>query len=330
MMMGGGRRHGGQARRLEELTDAEIVALAIGNEGEAVHAYRSFAEVLGADFPDSARLFLEMADEESEHHARLSDLFRSRFGDLSPGIVPGNVQGVAHETAAGVATSGGAEAMRRRARRMEEDAVRFYHRAAALVSDPAIRSVFAELAAAEAAHEQTAGELDPGAPPTPARTEEAKTEKKRFVLGVVQPGLIGLMDGSVSTLAPVFAAAFATHSTFSTFLVGLAASLGAGISMGFAEALADDGRLSGRGAPLARGLICGAMTVAGGIGHTLPYLIPTFWTATATAGAVAVLELLAIAWIQWRYMDTPPVAAAAKVMLGGAVVLAVGILIGNS
>jgi rubrerythrin len=206
----------------------------------------------------------------------------------------------------------------------------FYHQAAARVSDAEVRTVFANLAAAEAAHGDTAVELDPNAPPTPGRVQEVETEKKNFVLRVIQPGLVGLMDGSVSTLAPVFAAAFATHNSWNAFLVGLAASLGAGISMGFAEALADDGRLSGRGAPLLRGVICGAMTIAGGIGHTLPYMIHDFWTATIIAGLVAVVELLIIAWVQWRYMDTPPLAATAKVMLGGAVVLAVGILIGSS
>jgi VIT1/CCC1 family predicted Fe2+/Mn2+ transporter len=134
----------------------------------------------------------------------------------------------------------------------------------------------------------------------------------------------------VSTLAPVFAAAFATREPWNAFLVGLAASIGAGISMGFAEALADDGKLSGRGAPLLRGLVCGLMTFAGGIGHTAPYLIPHFYAATVVACIVVVIELLTIAWVQWRFMETPPLSAAAKVMLGGALVLAAGILIGSA
>ena len=162
------------------------------------------------------------------------------------------------------------------------------------------------------------------------RHDEAENERRRFVLQIIQPGLVGLMDGSVSTLAPVFAAAFATHNTWNAFVVGLAASIGAGISMGFAEALSDDGKLSGRGAPLLRGLVCGLMTTAGGIGHTLPFLIPSFYPATVVAFAVVVIELLTISWIQWRYMDTPPLSAAAKVMVGGALVLAAGILIGSS
>lgn len=330
MMMGRARGPASGPRRFEDLTDAEVVALAISNEEEAARTYRDFSKSLSTDYADSARLFTEMADEETQHCARLTALFTDKFGATIPKIVARNVRGIAQESGTGAAKPSGTEAMRRRARQMEDDAVRFYHQAASRVSDPSICGVFAELAAAEAAHEQTAGELDPDAPQSSARIEEAKVEKRHFVLQVIQPGLIGLMDGSVSTLAPVFAAAFATHNSWNAFLVGLAASLGAGISMGFAEALADDGKLSGRGAPLLRGLICGAMTIAGGIGHTLPYLIPRFWTATAIAGVIAVLELLTIAWIQWRYMDTPPVAAAAKVMFGGAVVLAVGILIGSS
>jgi rubrerythrin len=330
MIMSRARARNDRGRRFEELTDAEIVALAINNEEEASRTYQSFASVLEADYPDSARLFSDMAGEEAEHNARLRALFASKFGDTIPVIAAADVHGIPQESPAAGGMPTGADAMRRRARQMEDDATRFYHQAAARVSDAEVRTVFANLAAAEAAHGDTAVELDPNAPPTPGRVQEVETEKKNFVLRVIQPGLVGLMDGSVSTLAPVFAAAFATHNSWNAFLVGLAASLGAGISMGFAEALADDGRLSGRGAPLLRGVICGAMTIAGGIGHTLPYMIHDFWTATIIAGLVAVVELLIIAWVQWRYMDTPPLAATAKVMLGGAVVLAVGILIGSS
>ena len=213
---------------------------------------------------------------------------------------------------------------------LERDAERFYREAAARSSDAAVRKLLGDLAEAEAGHERAALSADEKHLPGEARGQEDADAKKRFVLQVIQPGLVGLMDGSVSTLAPVFAAAFATHNSWNAFLVGLAASLGAGISMGFAEALADDGKLSGRGTPLLRGLVCGLMTVAGGIGHTLPYLIPDFFTATAAAAVVVVFELAIIAWIQWRYMETPPVSAAAKVMLGGGLVLATGILIGQA
>jgi rubrerythrin len=257
-------------------------------------------------------------------------MFSEKFGGSIPSIQAGNVSGIVQERPSWVVKPQGPQAMRNQARKMEDGATRFYHQAASRISDPAIRTLLAELAAAEAAHENTAGEIDPHAPPTAARVEETESEKKRFVLQIIQPGLVGLMDGSVSTLAPVFAAAFATHNSWNAFLVGMAASLGAGISMGFAEALADDGKLSGRGTPLLRGVVCGLMTVAGGIGHTLPYIIPDFWTATALAAVVVVVELATIAWIQWRYMETPPFSAAAKVMLGGALVLATGILIGSS
>jgi rubrerythrin len=213
---------------------------------------------------------------------------------------------------------------------MEADASRFYLQAAARATSADARKLLGDLAAAEMEHVQVAGRIEDAHMAGGAREREDEDARKRFVLQIIQPGLVGLMDGSVSTLAPVFAAAFATRDPWNTFLVGMAASIGAGISMGFAEALADDGKLSGRGAPLLRGLVCGLMTMAGGLGHTLPFLIPAFWTATVVAMIVVVFELAAIATIQFRYMDTPIVPAIAKVMFGGALVLAAGILIGSS
>ena len=319
-----------RARHIDDLTDAEILALAISNEEGAARAYLGFADRLRDEYPDSTRMFTEMAQEEDEHRRRLIELFQRKFGEIIPPIRADDVRGLLQEAPTGVALMAGAEAMRRQARQMEANAARFYHQAASRTRDAAIRALLGDLAIAESAHENTATEIDEHAPPTPARQKEEESARRRFVLQVVQPGLVGLMDGSVSTLAPVFAAAFATHSTTDALRVGLAASIGAGISMGFAEALADDGRLSGRGTPILRGLVCGLMTIAGGIGHTLPFLIPHFFTATLVAAVVVVFELLTIAWIQWRYMDTPPVSAAAKVMLGGALVLAAGIVIGNA
>jgi rubrerythrin len=220
--------------------------------------------------------------------------------------------------------------VRNRAAEMEQDAERFYRLAVARTSDAATRKLLGDLAEAEVKHEHLAADLEQRYLTADARHDEDEHARRRFILQIIQPGLVGLMDGSVSTLAPVFAAAFATHNPWQAFLVGIAASLGAGISMGFAEALADDGKLSGRGTPVLRGAVCGLMTMAGGIGHTLPYLIPNFFTATVIACIVVVIELAVIAWIQWRYMDTPPLSAAAKVMLGGGLVLAAGVLIGSS
>jgi rubrerythrin len=213
---------------------------------------------------------------------------------------------------------------------MELAAVRFYRQATARTSDASIRKLLGDLAEVEDTHDRKALNLEKTLLTDSARHSEEEGERRRFVLQIIQPGLVGLMDGSVSTLAPVFAAAFATHNSWNAFVVGLAASVGAGISMGFAEALADDGKLSGRGSPLLRGAVCGLMTTAGGIGHTVPFLIPEFYTAMVVAFVVVVFELLAISYVQWRYMDTPPVSAAAKVMIGGALVLAAGILIGSS
>ena len=321
---------GRRKRHIEQLSDPELLALAISSEEEASRTYSGFAEILQDDFPDSARMFSDMALEESEHRRRLIDLFTKKFGETIPPVRADDIRGLAQERPSGLLKPSGADAMRQQARQMEVDACRFYHQAASRTLDATIRKLLGDLAIAEAAHERTATEIDETVPPTQGRLREVDDAKRRFVLQIVQPGLVGLMDGSVSTLAPVFAAAFATHLPWNAFVVGLAASIGAGISMGFAEALADDGRLSGRGTPYLRGLVCGLMTTAGGIGHTLPYLIPRFWTATAVAAVVVVLELLTIAWIQWRFMETAPVAAAAKVMLGGSLVLAAGILIGVS
>jgi erythrin-vacuolar iron transport family protein len=170
----------------------------------------------------------------------------------------------------------------------------------------------------------------PKSPPSAVFSQEDRAVRRQFVLQVVQPGLAGLMDGSVSTLAPIFASAFSTGHSWDAFLVGLAASLGAGISMAFAEALSDNGYLTGRGTPIVRGAITGLMTAVGGIGHTLPFLIPNFWTAIAVAISVVAAELCLISWIRWKYMETPPLSATFQVAVGGALVFACGILIGSS
>ena len=316
-------------RNFSALDEREILALAISSEEEDGRIYLDFAESLREEFPDSARVFDDMAAEESEHRRRLIDVFVEKFGTHIPLVRRVDVKGAVVRKPAWMIRPLGIEAVRRHARQMEVDASRFYLESASLTNDATIRKLLGDLAAAEAEHQVAADTIEEKRLPGEKRVAEDEHARRRFILQIVQPGLVGLMDGSVSTLAPVFAAAFATQNSHDAFLVGIAASVGAGISMGFAEALADDGKLSGRGTPLLRGVVCGLMTVAGGIGHTLPYLIKSFWTATAFAAAVTVVELLVIAWIQWRYMDTPPVSAAAKVMLGGALVLAAGILIGN-
>ncbi len=316
-------------RSFSDLDEREILALAISSEEEDGRIYMDFAESLREEFPDSARVFDDMAAEESEHRRRLIDTYVEKFGNHIPLVRRVDVKGAVVRKPAWMIRPLGIEAVRRHARQMEIDASRFYLEGAQRSTDAGIRKLLGDLAEAEAEHQVAAGAIEEKRLPGEKRDAENEDARKRFILQIVQPGLVGLMDGSVSTLAPVFAAAFATQNSHDAFLVGIAASVGAGISMGFAEALADDGKLSGRGTPLLRGLVCGLMTVAGGIGHTIPYLIPAFWTATAIAAGVTVLELLAISWIQWRYMETPPVAAAAKVMLGGALVLAAGILIGN-
>jgi len=317
-------------RNLNELSERELLALAVANEEEDGRIYADYALALREEYPSSAKVFEGMAAEENEHRRTLIDLFVAKFGEHIPLIRRHDIKGTIMRRPVWHLRPLSIDRIRNAAEEMERDAARFYRLAAERTSDAGIRKLLGDLAAVEEQHQRDAAQLEVQNLTPEARQGEDDDERRRFILQIIQPGLVGLMDGSVSTLAPVFAAAFATHNSWNAFLVGLAASVGAGISMGFAEALADDGKLSGRGTPLLRGLVCGLMTVAGGIGHTLPYLIPSFWTATVVASIVVVFELAAIAYVQYRYMETPPFSAVAKVMLGGALVLAVGILIGSA
>jgi len=317
-------------RRFSDLSEAEVLALAISSEEDDARIYASYAEKLRAQYPDSAAMFDTMAAEENEHRGRLIESFQRRFGQVIPLIRREHVAGYYSRRPVWLVENLGLERIRQEAARMEDDAADFYTRAAQASSDPATRKLLGDLAAAERGHEAKAEAMESHGVEPDKREDEKDRNKRQFVLTWVQPGLAGLMDGSVSTLAPIFATAFATQQPWTTFLVGLAASVGAGISMGFTEAAHDDGVISGRGSPLKRGLASGLMTTVGGLGHALPYLIPHFWTATAIAGVVVFVELWAIAWIQNRYMETPFARAAFQVVLGGALVLAAGILIGGS
>ncbi|HEY4855125.1 MAG TPA: ferritin family protein [Xanthobacteraceae bacterium] len=317
-------------KRFAELTEQEILALAITNEEEDSRIYRGFAEGLREKFGASAKVLDEMADEEVRHRKMLFDLYRSKFGEYLPLIRRQDVKGFIQKKPLWLARPLGLEEVRKFAETMEFEAARFYRKAAHSTRDASVRELLLELAEIEDQHENLAQKLGQQILTKAARASEDETARRMFVLQYVQPGLAGLMDGSVSTLAPLFAAAFATHNTWETFLVGLAASVGAGISMGFAEALSDDGSLTGRGAPLVRGAVCGLMTAIGGLGHTLPYLIPNFWTATAIAIVVVAIELAVISYVRHRYMDTPFLAAAFQVGIGGALVFLAGIAIGSS
>jgi rubrerythrin len=316
-------------KNFSDLTEQEILALAISNEDEDNRIYRSFADALRGSYPDTAGIYDKMAEEEIGHHDMLLDLYRKKFGDFLPLIRRQDVKGFVARRPIWLNRPLGLDAVRKFAEEMEFETARFYRRAAQSARDEATRDLLTRLAAAEDKHEKLAQELGEKIAPT-ARAAEEETARRVFVLQYVQPGLAGLMDGSVSTLAPLFAAAFATHNTWATFLVGLAAAVGAGISMAFAEALSDDGSLTGRGAPVVRGAVCGVMTAIGGLGHTLPYLIPHFHVATAVAFAVVAVELAVISWIRTHYMDTPFLHAAFQVVVGGVLVFAAGILIGIS
>lgn len=315
-------------RRFSDLTEQEILALAISSEEDDAQIYRIYAERLRADFPASAAIFDGMAAEEDDHRRRLIDEHERRFGGVIPLIRREHVSGYYARRPIWLVENLGLETMRSEAAAMEKQAERFYLAAAKRTSDAGTRKLLGDLAAAEANHGESAVTLEQTHLTETTRDEEADEAHRQFVLTWVQPGLAGLMDGSVSTLAPIFATAFATQNTHTTFLVGLAASIGAGISMGFTEAASDDGQISGRGSPVKRGIAAGVMTTLGGLGHALPYLIPHFWTATMIAFAVVFVELWAIVWIQNRYMDTPFLRAAFQVVLGGALVFAAGALIG--
>mgnify|MGYP000311727888 CR=1 FL=1 len=316
-------------RRFKDLSEQEILALAISSEEDDARIYRSYAEMLREEFPASAAIFDGMAEEEDEHRRRLIDLYEARFGSTIPLIRREHVAGFYARRPVWLVENLGLERIREEAHIMERDAQRFYEAAAAATTDAATRKLLGDLAAAEAGHADTADDLEKEHLGDEARSDEDAEAHRRFVLTWVQPGLAGLMDGSVSTLAPIFATAFATQDTWTTFLVGLAASVGAGISMGFTEAASDDGQISGRGSPFKRGLASGVMTTVGGLGHALPYLIPDFWTATITAIIVVFVELWAIVWIQNRFMETPFLRATFQVVLGGALVFAAGALIGS-
>jgi len=313
-----------------ELTEQEILALAISAEEEDARIYADYAEGLKADFPASAKVFTEMAAEENEHRRQLIELHRAKFGEHIPLIRRHDVRGFARHEPLWIVRPLGLDRVRKQAEIMEFEARRFYERALTRASDAGVRKLLGDLAEAERSHITLAQRLGAQHLTPSAQRAEEETRRRMFVLQIVQPGLAGLMDGSVSTLAPLFAAAFATHDTWQTFLVGMAAAVGAGISMGFAEALSDDGELTGRGHPLLRGFITGLMTAIGGIGHALPYLIGEFRMATTLAVLVVLIELWAIAWIRARYMDTKFLRAAFEVVVGGLIVFAAGILIGNA
>jgi erythrin-vacuolar iron transport family protein len=317
-------------RTFKSLSEQEILALAVSLEEEDGRIYDNFAQGLQADYPASAKLLDEMRAEEDGHRHRLIELYRRKFGDHIPLIRRQDIKGFVERRPIWLVRPLGLHAVRKQVAEMELETKRFYAKAAQQATDAGVRQLLGDLAEEERKHQVLAEELEAERRTSGAEEEEAATQKRLFVLQVIQPGLAGLMDGSVSTLAPLFAAAFATRSSHQTFLVGLAASLGAGISMGFAEALSDDGSLTGRGRPLTRGVVCGLMTALGGLGHTLPYMIPHFHVATSVAAAVVFVELIIIAYIRHHYMDTPLTSAIFQVVVGGVLVFITGIVIGNS
>jgi rubrerythrin len=318
------------AKSFKELSEREILALAIQLEEEDSRIYGDFSDGLRETYPATAKVFEQMQAEESRHRQILIDRYRQQFGEHIPLLRRQDVKGFIERRPVWLLRPLGIQAVRKQVETMELETRRFYERALSKVSDAATRKLLGDLAEAERQHSEFAGSLEQKHLDQGTRAEEEKSGRRLFVLQVIQPGLAGLMDGSVSTLAPIFAAAFATHQSRDAFLVGAAASLGAGISMAFAEALSDDGSLTGRGRPVVRGLVTGLMTTAGGFGHTLPFLIKNFHLAFAAAVVVVAIELAVISWVRHRYMDTPLLSSAFQVVVGGVMVFVVGILIGSS
>jgi rubrerythrin len=328
-------------RSFDSLSEREILALSILAEEEDGRIYGDFVESLRETYPDTADIFRKMQGEEAEHRRRLAERYREKFGEHLPLIRRQDIKGFVRRRPLWLVKPLGPRAARKFAESMEIETRQFYLRAAERTNDLATRELLVDLAEAERGHASIAENLDASISPQVQHQEE-DVRRRLFLLQVVQPGLAGLMDGSVSTLAPLFAAAFAIFHAIARgetvspaahwlpFKIGLAASAGAGISMGFAEALSDDGSLTGRGHPWLRGIVCGLMTTLGGIGHTLPYLIVDIKWATGVAIAVVLVELAVISWIRHRYMDTPWASAAVQVVVGGILVFLTGMLIGGS
>jgi len=318
------------AKSFNELSEREILALAISQEEEDGKIYGEFAERMRPTHPKTAEALAAMRDEESSHRHQLTETYRQKFGDYIPLIRRQDVRGFVNRKPIWMNRVLTVDQVRNEIGSMEQETRRFYEVSAQKSTSAPVRQLLSDLAEQESKHVELAEQLERQQVESGQRKEEDEGAKRTFVLQVVQPALAGLMDGSVSTLAPVFAAAFATRNSWDAFLVGMAASLGAGISMGFAEALSDDGALSGRGHPWVRGTVCGLMTTLGGIGHTLPFLIPNFYLATVVAVVVVAIELAAISWIRHHYMDTPLLSAIFQVVLGGVLVFVTGILIGSA
>ena len=236
-------------KSFSDLTEQEIIALAISSEDDDARLYSGFANALMETYPASAKVFMEMSEEEHQHRHWLTDLYQKKFGDFIPLIRRSDINGFVKHKPGWMIGKLNIDAMRRRAEVIELENYRFYKQAAAHSKDPQIAKLLAQLAEAEKGHESLAARLGSKHVTADVKIDEAETKRRLFLLQVIQPGLVGLMDGSVSTLAPLFAAAFATGNTWATFLVGMAASVGAGISMGLAEGLSDDGKLTGRGHP---------------------------------------------------------------------------------
>lgn len=314
-------------RSFSDLDQSELLGLAVSLGEEHARIYAEYAHGLAMSEPAMSETFASMAAEEDAHRRALIDLYQQTYGNHIPLIRPQDVRGFAHYDPIWSRDPIDPDEVRVQAEAIAREARQFYDSARNRTSDTSVRKFLGDLVAAEDRH---LGQARRTAQEGGTKHAQSDSAQRAFILQYIQPGLNGLIDGSISTLAPIFAVAFATYDTWTTFLVGLAASVGAGISMGIAEAMSDDGLISGRGNPWKRGAVTGVMTAVGGLGHTLPYLISDFWTATAIAAIIVLVELWIIAWVRARYMDTPFMRSALEVVAGGLIVFGVGIAIGSA
>lgn len=316
-------------KKFQDLNDNEILSLAIDNLEEDIKLYDEYSSHFLINYPVTSKMFKQMSILKNKNRKKLVELHKKKFGETLSITDQKEIANYFKRKPEWLVIKNSIEKVRNEIVEMETLSAQFYNSFAKKSQNIEIRNLLIDLAIMSREQKDNAKLILLNAQKSRSAKEEVTKDKRQFILTWVQPGLAGLMDGSVSTLAPIFATAFATKDSHTTLLVGLAASIGAGISMGFTEAVHDDGVISGRGSPIKRGFASGIMTTIGGLGHALPYLISDFYVATVIAMFFVLVELWAIAWIQAKYMEIKFTKAVFQVVFGGSLVLAAGILIGG-
>lgn len=316
-------------KHFQDLNDDEILSLSIDILEEDIRLYDDYSSHFLINYPETSKMFKKMSILKNKNRQQLIKLHKKKFGETLNITHKNEIYNFFKRKPKWFVIKNSIEKVRNEIIEMEANSSQFYNSFAKKSNNIETRNLLIDLAMMSREQKDNAKLILLNTQKLHSAKEEVTKDKKQFILTWVQPGLAGLMDGSVSTLAPIFATAFATKDSHTTLLVGLAASIGAGISMGFTEAVHDDGVISGRGSPIKRGFASGIMTTIGGLGHALPYLISDFYVATVIAMFFVLVELWAIAWIQAKYMKIKFTKAVFQVVFGGSLVLAAGILIGG-